>query len=236
MNRGVIDIGNTRVKAAVFNEEGNLIDKEHFPTQISALQWIKEKDGFHVMAASVNTAMPETIEGLNIISLNADTILPFQNLYSTPHTLGADRIAAMSAAASIFPEKAVLVFDIGTCMTIDLLEPGKIYRGGNISPGIKMRLRAMHEMTGRLPLAESEDATEILGVSTKTALASGVITGMKHEIEGYCREFSKIYPDLVSVVCGGDYSYFDIQSKYRIFAAPNFVLQGLYHLLLLNEK
>lgn len=236
MNRGVIDIGNTRVKAAVFNTDGLLLEKTICTSQAEATDWMRTKGIVSVMAASVGQAILPPEPGLNLISLTHESKLPFENLYDSPETLGVDRIAAMAAAAVKYPSDAVLVFDIGTCMTIDLLHPGKVYKGGNISPGLDMRLKAMHQMTGRLPLADRSEAVKSFGRSTRSAIASGAVSGMQFEIEGYIRRYSAMYPELITVLCGGDQLHFEFPSENRIFADPNFVLQGLFHLLLLNEK
>jgi type III pantothenate kinase len=121
-------------------------------------------------------------------------------------------------------------------MTIDLLLPDNTYKGGNISPGLNMRLQAMHSMTGRLPLVSGENALIELGNDTHSAIANGALSGMYHEIESYITNYLEMYSDLQIVFCGGDHSRFDLNGKYRIFAAPEFVLLGLYHLLLLNEN
>jgi type III pantothenate kinase len=142
----------------------------------------------------------------------------------------------MAAAATQYPNQACLVFDIGTCMTIDFLDPELNYQGGNISPGIELRLKAMHQMTGRLPLVNVDEASGEMGNSTHQAMANGVVIGMQHEIEGYIQFYTEKYQNLQTILCGGDHTHFVIPSKYKIFANENFVLEGLYALLLLNEK
>lgn len=234
--KGVLDIGNTRIKAAVFTNDGNIQDKAYFYTLVNSIEWMKEKGANSVMSASVAQAELPAIPGIATYSLTYKSRLPFTNLYQTPETLGVDRMAAMAAAAIEYPQKPVLVFDIGTCMTVDFLHPDGRYFGGNISPGIEMRLQAMHSMTQRLPLAEKDDVLDLLGSNTLSALASGTINGMRFEVDGYIEHFGNIFPDLHVVMCGGDFSYFDKPFKYKIFASPDFVLKGLFHLLLLNEN
>lgn len=236
MNKGVVDIGNTRVKAAIFNTHAEMIELRFFDESKPAFDWLSQSGVLSVMAASVDQAISSSDSELQVYSLTHTSKIPFANLYTSPETLGVDRIAAMAAASVLYPSKAVLVFDIGTCMTIDLLQPDNSYKGGNISPGIQMRLNALHQMTGRLPLVSRDKATIEFGDSTQTAIASGVVSGMQHEIEGYIQEYSDKFPDLVCVLCGGDYSNFVFPPKYKIFADQNFVLKGLYYLLLLNEK
>lgn len=235
MNKAVIDIGNTRIKCALFNPQGELIESRNFTIFKEMENWLKNSGARLAMACTVGQNPIPEVKDIRIIELNHHIKLPFRNLYKTPETLGVDRIAAMAAAASIYPGKPVLVFDIGTCMTIDFMSPASEYKGGNISPGLEMRLRAMHDYTGKLPFASVRNATEALGDSTLAALANGAIEGMRQEIHGYVDYFASAYPGLVVVICGGDSPHFDKPYKYRIFAAPNFVLQGLYHLLLLNE-
>jgi type III pantothenate kinase len=236
MTRGVIDIGNTRIKAATFDTKGEIEKIDTFQIAQNAVDWLKKNHVDSIFVSSVSQQHSALDQTSNIQFLTPESITPFRNLYKSKETLGLDRIAAMSAASVLYPKQAVLVFDIGTCMTIDLLLPDNSYKGGNISPGLEMRLNAMHTMTGRLPLAAKDMYMPLLGDSTHSAIATGAIQGMKYEIEGYLKEFSKKYPNLISIGCGGDFMYFDIPSKYKIFAAPNFVLYGLYHLLLLNEK
>ncbi|MEZ4804609.1 MAG: type III pantothenate kinase [Bacteroidia bacterium] len=236
MNKGVIDIGNTRIKSAIFNAQGEITKLDTFQIAKNAVDWLKSNQVDSIFVSSVSQKHSELEIDSNIQFLRPDSILPFKNLYKSQETLGLDRIAAMAAASVLYPNQAVLVFDIGTCMTIDFLYPDNSYKGGNISPGIEMRLNSMHTMTGRLPLAAKDMTTPLMGDSTHSALATGAMLGMKYEIEGYLNEFSKKYPNLIAIGCGGDFMYFDIPSKYKIFAAPNFVLYGLYHLLLLNEK
>lgn len=236
MIKGVLDIGNTRIKSAVFNAQGRMTEQAYFLTLVNAIEWLKERHVQSLMSASVAQAELPPILGIDTYSLTYKSRLPFDNLYQTPETLGVDRMAVMAAAALEFPGLPVLVFDIGTCMTIDFLHPDGRYYGGNISPGLEMRWKAMHLMTQRLPQASSEHYDGLMGSSTLSALSSGVIDGMRYEMEGYIRHFGQTYPDLKTVLCGGDLAHFDKPYKYEIFAAPDFVLKGLYHLLLLNEN
>jgi type III pantothenate kinase len=140
--------------------------------------------------------------------LNEKSKLPFINLYKTPETLGRDRIAAVAAASVKFPKMPVLIFDIGTCMTIDFINESNEYMGGNISPGVNMRLKAMNLLTDKLPLSSKEYLTDFLGDSTLSALANGAVEGLCKEIDGYIVNFKLNYPKLKVVFCGGDAIFF----------------------------
>mgnify|MGYP000136417762 FL=1 len=102
--------------------------------------------------------------------------LPIKIGYATPETLGLDRIAAVVGAVMQCPDKAVLIVDAGTCVTYALLTADGTFAGGNIAPGIRLRLRAMHEHTGKLPLIDDAGETPEIGFSTETAMLMELIT------------------------------------------------------------
>lgn len=235
MKKGVIDIGNTRNKAGLFSELGVLERVEYFETANAAAVWLKQEGANKLFVSDVKGVDIESSDDISIRFLSPETKLPFKNLYETPHTLGTDRVAAMAAVATLFPGQASLVFDIGSCMTIDLLEPDMTYRGGNISPGIQMRLKAMQQYTGKLPLSDLEHLHLPMGNTTLSALANGAFWGLKNEIEGYINDTLERHPNANIILCGGDAHYFEKQLKYKIFANHNLVLLGLYHLLIFND-
>ena len=71
------------------------------------------------------------------------------------------------------------------CITYEFIDAAGRYHGGNISPGVQMRFRALHEFTGRLPLVLREGRRLPLGSDTDTAMREGVLKGMEYEISGY---------------------------------------------------
>lgn len=235
MKKGVIDIGNTRNKAGLFNEGGELELIQMFETANDAAKWLFEQGAKKLFVSDVKGVSIDAVKDVKILYLDETTKLPFTNKYSTPKTLGTDRIAAMAAVAQLFPGKASLVFDIGSCMTIDLLEPNMTYNGGNISPGLQMRLKAMHNYTGKLPLSDLNQMHLPMGNSTVSALANGAFLGLKNEIEGYIENTLHQFPEANIILCGGDAHYFEKQLKFKIFANHNLVLLGLYHLLIFND-
>ena len=150
--------------------------------------------------------------------------------YTTPETLGADRLAAVLGARALRSDRTLLVIDAGTCITFDVLTHEGCYLGGNISPGVAMRLRALHEFTARLPLAEAEGETPLLGTSTDTALRSGVVRGISFEIEGYIRRLQAQYGSICAFLTGGNRFNFHISSESCIFADDFLVARGLAQL------
>jgi type III pantothenate kinase len=235
----VIDIGNTRTKIGIFqNDElvsAKIVDEltTSFVNKLFAEFCSIEK----VIYSSVKEVKPEIVESLvsqaQTFQLTNKTVLPFFNKYETPDTLGKDRVAGVAGAINLFPGKNVLVIDAGTCITYDLVTTEKEYLGGGISPGLKMRFDAMHTFTGQLPLVQSEidKKPSLIGNTTKTSIESGVKNGILAEVDGIIDEYKKRFPNLNVVVTGGDYNYFDKYLKNNIFAAPNLVLIGLKKIL-----
>lgn len=237
----IIDVGNSYVKFAVF-QHGKLIHKI-----VSELSHFKDtykniKDNFlnieKVIISSVGKLELSHIETINkqdnVLILNSDVKLPFQNLYKTPKTLGVDRIALVSSAVNQYPKKNVLIIDAGTCITYDFITSENKYLGGSISPGIRLRYQSLNNLTANLPLLDTEIPNSIIGQSTSEAIHSGVINGVLKEIEGIIDEYQKKYSDLTVILTGGDTNFLSNQLKNSIFANSNFLLEGLNFILEFN--
>lgn len=237
----IVDVGNTYVKFAVF-KQGKLIHKtvtdlSHFNETYKNI-----KDDFSgiekVIISSVGKLELSQIETIkkqeNVLVLDSEVKLPFENLYKTPKTLGVDRIALVSAAVLQFPNKNVLIIDAGTCITYDFITSKNQYLGGAISPGIKLRYHSLHNLTANLPLLDFEIPKNIIGESTSEAIHSGIIYGVLKEIDGVIDEYQKKYSDLTVILTGGDTNFLSNQLKNSIFANSNFLLEGLNFILEFN--
>ena len=125
--------------------------------------------------------------------------------------------------------KPKLVIDIGTCIKFDFLDSHHVYKGGSISPGLRLRLNSLHQNTGRLPLLNAtHEPIPLIGNSTEQSILSGVQNGMQNEINGMIDSYLTEYPDLTIFVTGGDHGYFDFDRKNVIFADENLTLKGIY--------
>ncbi|MDR2860026.1 MAG: type III pantothenate kinase, partial [Mediterranea sp.] len=126
------------------------------------------------------------------------------------------------------------VIDAGTAITYEFIDAKGQYHGGNISPGMQMRFKALHHYTERLPLIQSDGDAPPVGVSTETAIRSGVLKGIEYEMMGYITKFRDKYPDLLVFLTGGDAFSFDTRVKSIIFADKFLVLKGLNRILNYN--
>ncbi len=239
----IIDIGNTLIKSAVF-DGSNIIKidqlKEYSEVYFENLFSVYSIKSCILASVREDNSKIEDflMEKTKLLVLDHNTNLPFVNKYSTPVTLGRDRIAVMAAASLIFNSRNILVIDAGTSITYDFINDKNEYLGGGISPGLEMRFKALNEFTDKLPLVHfnDEQLPNLIGNSTENSILSGVIVGFTKEIEGIIYEYEMRYNNLKTIVTGGDNKYFDKLLKYKTFAAPNLVLEGLKGILDFNEE
>lgn len=232
-----IDIGNTNAKLGFFNDN-NLLEVRQNVADRQIVKIIKEHKPEHVLISSVRKGIGNIVERSskfsNIIVLNQQTPFPFTSLYKTLQTLGVDRIAAVAGARFLYKNKNCLVIDLGTCITYDLLDNSGSYHGGGISPGIDMKLKAMHKFTSKLPVVATKGQAELIGKTTKECMLSGAINGTISELEGIIGRYKQYFNDLTILFCGGDAIFFESKIKDHIFAVPNLVLVGLNQILRFN--
>jgi len=236
-----IDIGNTRTKLGVFEEQRlvqvavweqwTIVELNNFLTNHSVQNVIYSTVG--QLSTEKEHYLKEECQALE---LTATTPLPFINTYHTPETLGKDRLAAVAGALELHKGINCLVIDAGTCITYDLLTAAGEYVGGNISPGLTMRLRAMHHFTARLPLVERQQPTEKIGKSTVTAMQIGGGWGTILEMQGVIDHFKKKFGTITIVLTGGDTDFFVNSLKSEIFVHQNLVLIGLNKILNYNVQ
>lgn len=230
-----IDIGNTRVKIGVFDQDRLLqYDVVEKLTLNYLTTWLTNHSIKNIIYCTVGKVLDQTVQAFleqHALFLDAQTPIPVINHYQTPATLGKDRLAAVVGAFALFPEDNCLVVDAGSCMTCEVLKKGGHYLGGNISPGIKMRLKAMHQFTAALPLIEPGDSPSWIGNSTETALRNGAQLGAVLEVAAFVDYLEALYGDFRVIITGGDAEYFAKNLKREIFVHQNLVLEGLNQIL-----
>ena len=237
----IIDIGNTAAKVALFDggemvevltESNQSLDClealcAKYPVEQGIVATVIDLSE-RVLAALVALPFP-------LLWLDSKTPLPVTNLYETPETLGYDRMAAVVGANEQYPRRDILVIDAGTCITYEFIDSKGQYHGGNISPGMQMRFKALNQFTGRLPLIDSNGRKLPMGRDTETAIRAGVLKGMEYEISGYIESMKHKYPELLVFLTGGDDFSFDSSVKSIIFADRFLVLKGLNRILNYNN-
>jgi len=228
-----IDIGNTNIKIALFEND---IYEEFTIKQLNDLNNIYKFRNVILCSVIINDFLIKDLQLnlYNFVELNYNTPLPIKNKYKSPETLGNDRIAAVAGANKIFPDNTVLVIDTGTAITYDIITSNGEYTGGNISPGLEMRFQALNAFTDKLPLLNKCENYYDFSTTTEDAIVSGVQKGIIYEIEGYIKEAGKKYKNLKVVLTGGNAKFFDKMLKKRIFVEPNLIFIGLNTILEYN--
>jgi type III pantothenate kinase len=236
-----VDIGNSLAKFCIFREN-KLLQKEIRASfnEKSILELLEKfPQTENMIVCSVRGSNLKIRKNVlkkfnNVIEFNETTPIPVENLYATKETLGRDRLAAIVGANNMFPASNVLVVDAGTAITFDFINSKEQYLGGNISPGLSMRFKALHHFTGKLPLLEPNDDFTLLAKNTTGAIRSGVINGMIFEIEGYIHSLKEKHKGLKTILTGGDAIFFDKKLKNTIFVDQNLVLTGLNRIIEYN--
>lgn len=257
----VIDIGNTYVKLAFYRDrvlealwsdsaineaDMKCLIEAHRPVAgiISSVRGHQDKIDKKSIAGRPTKVLPDEFTDdlkflaaydFPIVFAGAHLRTPLSIRYKTPETLGGDRLAAAVASLDRFPGQHLMIINAGTCLTADFVSSTNEYLGGTIAPGLRMRLKAMHEFTGQLPkVTKIPDNIPIVGASTTEAMLSGAVNGMIAEIEGLIKRRQKEISFFNVILSGGDVKFFAKKLKSRIFAVENIVIQGL-NLMLKNN-
>lgn len=236
-----IDWGNTNIKAAIF--EDNKMTQSFLLDAQQPIEHLAKLIDSHKPARAIMSSVTEHSGEMDkylagkfpgYVKLTGFTHVPINNAYSTPETLGPDRLAMVVGAHSEYPDKNTLVICLGTCVTYNMMLKSRTFRGGAISPGMHMRLQAMHEFTSKLPLIDIDGDIMLMGYDTETSIRSGAIYGVACEIDGMIAAYEKAYTDFNVILTGGDAPFFVDKFKSKIFADPDILLKGLNVILNYN--
>ena len=235
-----LDFGNTRRKAAVFNE-GNLAKRLSLENEIPEIQLLirEYQPSYSILSSVVNhSADIETLltENSKFHLLGHQTKLPFTTPVSKPSTIGADRLAISAAAVHLYPEQNNLAIGLGTCVTYNFINKEHAFLGGAISPGVEMRFKAMNHFTAKLPLVGADWNIPLIGYDTLTNLTAGVIKGMAMEVDGFINEYQQRFGNFNVLLTGGDIRFLASHIKNKIFADPDLIFKGLYAISVVNNN
>lgn len=233
------DFGNTRMKCAVF-ADGNfkeelVLENDNDPT-IRALIDRYHPDRSILSSVIHHDPGMETLlqEATRFHKLDHRSRLPVTTPAAKPETIGADRLALVVAAVTLFPGKNNLVIGMGSAITYNFVNKYKEFLGGGISPGMEMRFRSLNAFTDQLPLVKADWNFPLVGYDTRTNILSGVILGMAREVDGIIADYEEKYDNFNVLLSGGDAIYFTRHLKKRIFVDPYLIYKGLYAISVYN--
>jgi type III pantothenate kinase len=238
-----VDVGNTRIKAAVFEDntllEVFIFDQKEMVEKFDFILDQHYKIGVIVVASVGNIDKSDFLrfeKRASIQFISHKSKFPFDNLYSTPKTLGIDRLVLATGAVMQFPNHNRLVIDAGTCITYDFVDENNQYLGGAISPGIRLRYESLHQFTAKLPLLKKAYPEFVIGNSTEESIHSGVVNGVTLEIDGFIEQYKAQYAKFIIILTGGDAEFLAKRLKNTIFANSNFLLESLNQTFQYNQK
>lgn len=240
-----IDQGNSRTKIALFDEQGKIVKNVIYKSFTSAD--IERLFALYPITDSIISSVvniePAVVNAMarhsqHFILFDHLTPIPIKNGYSSPETLGQDRLAAAVGAAALCPNTNLLIIDAGSAITYDFVSDSNEFLGGNIAPGIKMRLTILRQMTKKLPQVEVEEneLIPLFGKNTRDAIAAGVIRGISFEVKGYIRTLSERCEHFETYLTGGNAPYVVNNIQTPVHQEKHLVLIGLNYILEYNKK
>ena len=229
MSNLLIEIGNTALKAA-WAQETTLGKTFRYQGEkyLDFILSLTRKEKPAVMV--ISSVYPFTGAEIELLEKECDKLLLLdQNhremllSHGLPSYLSYDRAAAIVAARNLFSGKGCTIVDFGTILSVDFTSPEGLYTGGNLSLGFRTRFKALSRYSRTLPLVDTPENPDLVGLSEKASMESGVVSGIIFEMEGYLN----LHPENVVVFTGGDANYFAKRMKSSIFVICNRVLMGL---------
>lgn len=252
-----LDIGNSQIYGGIF-DDGNLLLRFRYDSKQASTS-----DQLGIFLRNVlreNNINPKTINDVAVASVvpnldysvraaclkyfdckpfmltsTANTGLTIQ--YLQPEQMGADRLACAIAGATHFEGKDLIIVDLGTATTFDVVDAKKAYWGGVILAGIRLSMEALQSNTAKLSSVEIVRPKHVIGRATKTSIQSGLFygqTGMIRELtERISQEaFNGVRPYIIGT---GGFAYLFEQEQLFDVIMPDLILDGLRFAYDLNK-
>ena len=153
-----------------------------------------------------------------------------------PREVGPDRVVNAVAAQNLYG-KPVIVIDLGTGTTFDVVSQEGDYLGGAIAPGIVIATEALYTRTAALPRIRLSRPEQAIGKNTVAAMQSGIIFGYVGLIEGLVRRIEQELGSKAKVVATGGQAYLLAQEIPAIeIVNPDLTLIGLRLIYEMNKE
>jgi len=241
-----IDIGNTSIKIGIF-DRANLLMTWQLATELN-----RQSDEYGILLLSLlrNKKIDfADIDGVILCSVVPPLIPTFQKTIQkylcispltieagiktgvricveNPRELGSDRVVNAVAAHSLYGE-SVIVIDLGTATTFDVISKEGDYIGGVIAPGIRIASEALYLHTAALPRIEFGKPAEIIGKNTISAMQSGIFYGYIGLIDNIIKRIEQYLNCKSTVIATGGYSQLINEITVIDKVEPNLTLIGL---------
>lgn len=239
----VCDIGNSKIKTGFFKDE-KISSIKTFGDVNSLIKFVSEKK---IRSAAVSSVVPEKLKylkkriisrfGFNPVVINKNSEFNLKIVYKTPETLGIDRICSAEGAFHLYNLKNhnynkntfIISADFGTATTINIIKYNKIFVGGLILPGISMMFGSLKNETAQLPEVKPSEYKSIIGYSTKSSIASGVINAtigaINQTIDHLKQKNNKA--EIIIFTTGGNAKFILPYLRYNYIFEQGLVLYGI---------
>ncbi len=153
-----------------------------------------------------------------------------------PSQVGSDRIVIAVAALAEY-EAPLILMDLGTATTIEVVEPGNVYMGGVIIPGVKVSVDALTSRAAQLPGISLDQPKSVIGKNTVDCMRSGIMYGTAGMIDGIIdRMEEELGHKSTLVATGGMAQFVTPLCKHEIILERDLLLKGLNILYKKNKK
>lgn len=153
-----------------------------------------------------------------------------------PSQVGSDRIVIAVAALAEYPAPLILM-DMGTATTIEVVEPENRYMGGLIIPGVKVSLEALTSRTAQLPGISLDKPRNVIGKNTVDCMRSGIMYGTAAMMDGLIERIEEELGHRATLIATGGMAQFIVPlCKREIILEKNLLLKGLNILYKKNKK
>jgi type III pantothenate kinase len=252
-----LDVGNSQIFGGVFQDDRlrlqfrkatkNASSSDEIGLFLKSVLRENDIEPKLIQKIAICSVVPEVIHSLrnacrkyfNIppFILQAGTKTGLRIKYRNPLELGADRIANTIGAVHLYPNRNIIIVDLGTATTFCVVTKDKDYLGGLILPGLRLSMEALVSKTAKLPSVEIIAPQDLIGRSTVENIQSGLYFGnlcILQEISRRIRVETLKDPEALIVGTGGFSRLFE---KERVFDAlqPDLVLMGLHQALKMNS-
>ena len=215
-----IDIGNSAIKWRT--TESNVYSKDVGEFLLNTLPhtdsaWVSAVANLHIV---------KDLEAYFDEVHLAHTQNKFNNLkisYGDPSSLGSDRFFAMLGAMERFPNKALLIIDIGSAMTFDVINEDGYHQGGLIMPG----LGVLRKSFSKFETTDLSTNVDSLANNTKDAWKSGTKAMLLSSINDQIEKFNDMFSDGIVIICGGLVKEIKNELPESVQIFDNLVLDGL---------
>lgn len=235
-----IDKGNSRTKIVIWSDSGEpvydtvLVDGVSMDQLEPLIEKYEVKSGAVAASGYIDldffSKLSQRLDGcFNSVSESAE--ISYNIIRSYEGKLGVDRFLNYLAVVDQFPYTGMLIVDAGSALTTDVVDSNCRFRGGNITPGYRMRLDCLYEKTAGLPLVSTAGHVRSFGINTESAIRSGVIMGMVAEIADAFERAKKKYKISGIIITGGDARFLipHLEKKgLKIHHDPFLVCRGIY--------